>query len=129
MKQKEDLHILQILHDELMEKFLDDRNEVRRIARLNIEQNQENQRREYNKKCKSSYKYQIGDIVAIKRTQFGNGLKLKGKFLGPYKILKCIGCDRYEVRKLGFAEGPISTTTSADNMKLWKTDDSSGSDD
>ncbi|GFW83641.1 uncharacterized protein TNCV_2204901 [Trichonephila clavipes] len=60
---------------------------------------------------------QEGDLVAIQRTQFGAGLKLRPKFLGPYKVTKVNSKDRYEVEKVGQHDGPNSTTTSADLMK------------
>jgi Integrase core domain len=58
-----------------------------------------------------------GDLVAIRRTQFGSGLKLSPKFLGPYEVVKVQGNDRYEVQKCGEHEGPAKTSSSADNMK------------
>ncbi|GFS47831.1 uncharacterized protein TNCV_3598331 [Trichonephila clavipes] len=61
--------------------------------------------------------YKEGDLVAIQRTQFGAGLKLRPKFLGPYKVTKVNSKDRYEVEKVGQHKGPNSTTTSADLMK------------
>ncbi|GFW81273.1 hypothetical protein TNCV_376211 [Trichonephila clavipes] len=61
--------------------------------------------------------YKEGDLVAIQRTQFGAGRKLRPKFLGPYKVTKVNPQDRYEVEKVGQHEGPNSTTTSADLMK------------
>ncbi|GFV71334.1 uncharacterized protein TNCV_3133251 [Trichonephila clavipes] len=57
------------------------------------------------------------DLVAIQRTQFGAGLKLRPKFLGPYKVTKVNSKDRYKVEKVGQHDGPNSTTTSADLMK------------
>ncbi|GFU06783.1 tigger transposable element-derived protein 6 [Trichonephila clavipes] len=38
----------------------------------------------YNKK--KAPEYQVGDLVAVQRTQFGGGLKLRPKFFGPYQI-------------------------------------------
>lgn len=64
--------------------------------------------------------YEIGDLVAIKRTQFGTGLKIARKYLGPYKVKKIGVNERYEVEKVGEHEGPITTTTSADQMKPWR---------
>ncbi|GFV03808.1 transposon Tf2-9 polyprotein [Trichonephila clavipes] len=61
--------------------------------------------------------YKEGDLVAIQRTQFGAGLKLRTQFLGPYKVTKVNSMDMYEVEKVGQHEGPNSTTTSADLMK------------
>jgi len=64
-------------------------------------------------------RYTHGDLVAIKRTQFGPGLKLRNKFLGPYRITKIMRNDRYTVEKVGEHEGPQVTSTSADYMKPW----------
>lgn len=57
--------------------------------------------------------------MAIKRTQFVAGRKLASEFLGPYEIIKVKRNGRYDVRKVGDAEGPNVTSTSVDNMKLW----------
>ncbi|GFY35471.1 uncharacterized protein TNCV_195741 [Trichonephila clavipes] len=64
-----------------------------------------------------SLRIENGDLVAIQRTRFGAGLKLRPKFLVPYKVTKVNSKDRYEVVKVGQHEGPNSTTTSADLMK------------
>ncbi|GFS51431.1 retrovirus-related Pol polyprotein from transposon 17.6 [Trichonephila clavipes] len=66
-----------------------------------------------------SYQYEIGDIVAIQRTQFGTGLKLRPKFFGPYEVIKVKPKDRYDVRKIGLHEGPNTTSTAADHMKIF----------
>ncbi|GFX72161.1 retrovirus-related Pol polyprotein from transposon 412 [Trichonephila clavipes] len=70
----------------------------------------------YFRKKKASL-YKENDLVAIQRTQFGAGLKLRPKFLSPYKVTKVNSKDRYEVEKVGQHDGPNSTTTSADLMK------------
>lgn len=60
--------------------------------------------------------------MAIKRTQFGPGLKLKPKYLGPYRVTKLKRNDRYDVEKTdSSAEGPICTSTCAEYMKMWPT--------
>jgi len=64
-----------------------------------------------------------GDLVAIKRTQLGPGLKFRDKFLGPYKVIKGLRNDGYIVSKVGHHEGPQETSTSADHMKRWLPDD------
>ncbi|GFY33724.1 transposon Tf2-9 polyprotein [Trichonephila clavipes] len=71
------------------------------------------------KKRKKAYQYEIGDIVAIQRTQFGTGLKLRPNFFGPYETVKVKPKDRYDVRKIGLHEGPNTTSTAADHMKMW----------
>ncbi|GFV72438.1 hypothetical protein TNCV_639001 [Trichonephila clavipes] len=44
--------------------------------------------------------YQKGDLVAIQRTQFGSGLKLRPKFLGPYKVIEVKPRDRYNLERV-----------------------------
>lgn len=73
----------------------------------------------FNKNRKEAVRYRISDLVAIKRTQSGPGLKLAHKYLGPYKITKILRNDRYMVEKVGDQEGPYQTSTSPDHMKLW----------
>ena len=55
----------------------------------------------------------------IQRSQFGSGLKLKPKFLGPYKIVLKQRHGRYRVDKVGDSEGPYKTNRVADQMKPW----------
>ncbi|GFT47608.1 transposon Tf2-9 polyprotein [Trichonephila clavipes] len=85
-------------------------------CKKNIETLQSENRKTYNRRKKASL-YKEGDLVAIQRTQFGAGLKLRPKFLGPYKVTKVNSKDRYEVEKVGQHDEPNSTTTSADLMK------------
>ncbi|GIY37969.1 hypothetical protein CEXT_643261 [Caerostris extrusa] len=59
-------------------------------------------------------KYRISDLVAIKRTQFGTSLMLRLKYQGPYEVVNCDHSDRYDARKVG---QPNITTASADLMK------------
>ncbi|GFX83593.1 hypothetical protein TNCV_325421 [Trichonephila clavipes] len=66
-------------------------------------------RKTYNRRRKKASLYKEGDFVAIQRTQFGAGLKLRPKFLGPYKVTKVNSKDRYEVEKVGQHEGPNSS--------------------
>lgn len=119
MRQQEDVGLLKELDEELANVFIFEREQMRLIAKQNIERAQEQQRQYYDRKCKTSKQYRIGDIVAIERTQFGPGLKLKGKFLGPYSVVETIGRDRYRVRKIGVGEGPSQTSSEADLMKPW----------
>ncbi|GFV11745.1 hypothetical protein TNCV_977341 [Trichonephila clavipes] len=44
-------------------------------------------------------------MVAIIRTQFGNKLKLRIKYFGPYQLTKVKLHDRYDVAKIGDHEG------------------------
>ncbi|GFV17945.1 transposon Tf2-6 polyprotein [Trichonephila clavipes] len=80
---------------------------------------QDENRRTYNLRRRQAHKYQLHDLVAIKRTQFGPGLKLKQKYLGPYKVTKVKHNDTYDVEKCDFVDGPSKTSTCAEFMKLW----------
>ncbi|GFV21583.1 transposon Tf2-9 polyprotein [Trichonephila clavipes] len=116
MRNKEDILIKDLLLEEMAKELLEQReflrNDAKRTSKpysLKIER--------HNRRRKKASLYKEGDLVAIQRTQFGAGLKLRPKFLGPYKVTKVNSKDRYEVEKVGQHEGPNSTTTSADLMK------------
>ncbi|GFU72825.1 uncharacterized protein TNCV_2782901 [Trichonephila clavipes] len=72
--------------EEMVEKLQEQRNQLRQNVKRNIQKTQAENKRTYDRKSKKEPRYQIGDLVAIQRTQFGSGLKLRPKFLGPYKI-------------------------------------------
>ena len=120
MRMKEDLEIYELLLEEERESFSEERENLRKKAKEQILQVQEENIRNFNKKRKESTKYNEGDLVAIKRTQYGTGMKLKAKYLGPYQVIKVKRNNRYDVEKFDpSAEGPGVTSTSADFMKLW----------
>lgn len=107
MKSKEDLEVVQMLKEEELDQYDKSREELRIQAKQQILQVQDENRRNFNKNRKESTRYEMGEVVAIKRTQFGAGLKLKPKYLGPYKIVKVKRNDRYDVEKAdNSAEGP-----------------------
>ncbi|GFX57092.1 transposon Tf2-9 polyprotein [Trichonephila clavipes] len=116
---KQDLEILKLLEEEIVETFTENREKIREEAKRNILKMQEENCRNFNKKRKKAYQYEIGDIVAIQRTQFGTGLKLRPKFFGPYEVIKVKPKDRYDVGKIGLHERPNTTSTAADHMKMW----------
>lgn len=120
MRQKENVNIAKILEEISEEVFDEERNDLREEARRFIEKTQCENKKGFNKKRKKAVKYNSGDIIAIKRTQFGSRNKLYPKFLGPYKVTAVKGNDRYDVERIGKGDGPKITSTSADNMKEWK---------
>jgi len=95
MKHKEDIDILNIIEQESVELFNENRYDLRITARENIQKIQEENRRTASKITKLAQLYKEGDIVAIKRTQFGTGLKISPKFYGPYKT-----CDMVKKQKI-----------------------------
>ncbi|GBO22891.1 Transposon Tf2-9 polyprotein [Araneus ventricosus] len=119
MKNKEDIKVNEVLHEEYLNHLMHERDEMRNDAKKNILKVQEENRRNYDKKRKKAHQYKVGDFVAIQRTQFGTGLKLRPKFYGPYEVIKVKMKDRYDVKKLGQHEGPNITSTAADHMKMW----------
>lgn len=131
MRDKDD-NILELIEEENVQNFNEEREELRRKAKEGIQKIQEENRKNYNRKRKTAIQYSVGDLVAIKRTQFVQGFKLYPRYLGPYEVTCKKRNDRYDVRKVGQGEGPINTCSSADLMKPWTTttltDDSSGSD-
>lgn len=78
--------------------------------------------RTHNSKRKKATRYGENDLIAIKHMQFGTDLKLRGKFFGPYKIIKAKRNERFEVEKVGIHDGPYWTTSSVDFMKKWMND-------
>lgn len=119
MKAKEDVKIKELIEKEFIDLFVVDREKLRERAKQQILAIRDENNQTYNAKRKPAMQYQVGDLVAIKRTQFGTGLKLQSKNFGPYKIIKSKGNDRYDVQKLGIHDGPFCTSSSADNMTKW----------
>lgn len=114
MKVKEDSVLEDLLEAESAELFLEKRDELRQQVRENIAKIQEENRRDYNKKRKAPSIYKEDDLVAIRCTQGGLGLKLALKYFGPYRIKRVLRNDRYFVQKVGEGEGPRETSTATE---------------
>jgi len=119
MRTDEDQELANKLEEAMQNDFFEQRQEIRKLAKENIVKLQEENRKAFNRNRKPAMKYKIADLVAIQSTQLGGGLKLRGKFLGPYEVTKVKRKDRYDVVKIGQHEGPNNTSTSADLMKPW----------
>lgn len=89
-------------------------------AKWNIKKFQEISNAQYNKKYKIPNSHKTGDLVKIKKTQFGIGLKLQPKYFGPYRIKTFKSHNRYEVEKVGLHDGPQWTSTAVNFVK-WST--------
>ncbi|GFU42783.1 hypothetical protein TNCV_3139681 [Trichonephila clavipes] len=120
MKSCQDIEIVELLNDEITAQFQEQRDALRQDAKKQIYKVQDENRRTYNLRRRQAHKYQLHDLVAIKRTQFGPGLKLKQKYLGPYKVTKVKHNDTYDVEKCDFVDGPSKTSTCEEFMKLTK---------
>ncbi|GBM97294.1 Transposon Tf2-6 polyprotein [Araneus ventricosus] len=106
MRNKEDLHLRDLLMEEMMEELQEQRDELRQDAKKNIQKIQAENKRTYDRKCRNAPSYQRGDLVVIQRTQFGTGLKLRPRFLGPYRIVKVKPRNIYDLEKVGNHDGP-----------------------
>jgi len=108
--------------DDDIRKLFDELNYERdkiRTAQENIEKVQQENRKTFNEKRKIETDYNFGDLVGIKRTQYGVGMKLRPQFFGSYKIAKKMKYGRYEVQKVGNHEGPNLIATAAEFMNKW----------
>jgi len=119
MRIRDELNLQELIDEEYLVELEGERDEVREKAKENILKLQEENKKNYDKKRKAEQEYKLGELVAIKRTQFGTGMKLRPKFLGPYKIVEKQSKGRYRVEKVGEGEGPNKTISVAENMKKW----------
>lgn len=94
MRIKENPKIKELIEEEWIKMLEESQDELRTEAKEAILKIQQEKRR------KEARKFKENDLVAIKRTQLGPGLKLASKFLGPYQVIKVLRNDRYMVRKL-----------------------------
>nr|XP_022912019.1 uncharacterized protein LOC111423000 [Onthophagus taurus] len=88
MRYSEDLKSQELLEKDLIQRLDEERSQVRDDAAKQIARIQEENKRNYNKRRKKARVYEVGDWVAVQRTQFESGLKLRIKLLGPYKVIK-----------------------------------------
>jgi hypothetical protein len=120
MKHPNLIPICDLINEEYAKSFSEDRDAERREAKQYILKAQEEQRKTFNRKRVMATEYNIGDLVAIKRTQFLPMSTLKSKYLGPYRIVGRAGRNRYNVIKLRHSEGPTHTSTGSDFIKRWR---------
>lgn len=76
----------EILNEEACDSFFRDRDEVRAEARENILRIQNENIRTFNTKRRMEEEYDVNELVAIRRTQFGTGLKPRGNLLVLTKL-------------------------------------------
>ncbi|KAG5868594.1 hypothetical protein JTB14_033071 [Gonioctena quinquepunctata] len=114
MRNKEEVLIKELLEEATIQKFNENREDLRAESKKQILKVQEENRRTYNLRRRKPRIYRKGDLR---------------KFLGPYEVTKMKPNDRYDVMKVGHHEGPVRTSTCAEFMKPWVDNQSeSGSD-
>ncbi|KAG5892273.1 hypothetical protein JTB14_034224 [Gonioctena quinquepunctata] len=99
MRNKEKVLIKESLEEATIQKFNENREDLRAESKKQILKVQEENGRTYNLRRRKPRIYKKGDLVAINGTQFGVGIKIQRKFLGPYEVTKMKPNDRYDVVK------------------------------
>ncbi|GFY35430.1 transposon Tf2-9 polyprotein [Trichonephila clavipes] len=77
MRNKEDILIKDLLLEEMAKELLEESELLRNDAKKTVETLQSENRKTYNRRRKKASLYKESDLVAIQRTQFGAGLKLR----------------------------------------------------
>lgn len=116
LRTKDDLRIKELISQEVASSFSDLREEQRAKAKSQILKVQQENKKNFNAKREKTHQYKVGDQVAIKRTQFGAGFKLKKKNFGPHEVTQVKGNDRYGIQKIGIHEGPHQSSSLAEYM-------------
>lgn len=106
---RDDIELTEMLSRELSYEFDRERNDLRECARENLQRIQRENYKGYNRSRKEAKRYKESDLMTIRRTQRGPGLKLAHRYLEPYQIIRVLRNDRYVVRKIGEHEGRTET--------------------
>lgn len=83
MNSKTDYRIKELIEEEILNNFQNNRDELRLKAKEAIQKIQTENRHSYNLRRKKPNKYNVNDMVLVKRTQATPGSKFGSKFLGP----------------------------------------------
>lgn len=103
----------------------DDLPDIRDEVKARIDREQAKQKERYDRNRKHARTYSEGELVKITKTNFSNdgqSKKLIPSFVGPYRVSKVLGMDRYVVAPipgLVDTESRRPTTVAADRMKPW----------
>lgn len=104
MKVKNNVKITDLSNAEAQSDFINNREQLKKDAKKQISKIQNENRKTQNLRRRKSNNCKHNNIVAIKHMQQGPGLKLKLKYLGPYKVLKAKIKEIQDVKKVGFID-------------------------
>ncbi|XP_055713261.1 uncharacterized protein LOC129807792 [Phlebotomus papatasi] len=93
----------------LEEDFDEERYGLQDLARQNISKIHDENKRSYDLRSRRANDYRIGDLVAIRETEFDVGYKVRKKFVAPNEVIEILPHNRYKVKKMGTEEGPEQT--------------------
>lgn len=103
----------------------DDVTTVRENVKDKIDIEQEKQKQSYDRDRHPARVYAEGELVKITKTNFqneGKSKKLLPIYVGPYRVIKILGNDRYRVASIPGLKGTRNkrqTTVAADRMRPW----------
>lgn len=98
---------------------------LRQCVAENLESNAELQKQRFDKKRINAKNYQEGDLVLVKiqsQSNDGRSRKLLPVFKGPFKIVRSLGNDRYEISDIRGSERSnkyYTGTAAAEQIKPW----------
>ncbi|KAK9727531.1 hypothetical protein QE152_g19101 [Popillia japonica] len=92
MTRFEGITLKAVIEKEYANLFMEEREELHKMAKQQMAIVQKKNIATFNKKRQTAAEYKVGDLVAIRRIQFHNLLKLL-PFLRPYNVAKSIGPD------------------------------------
>ncbi|KAI5638085.1 hypothetical protein NE865_09206 [Phthorimaea operculella] len=98
---------------------------IRTQVKNKIDQEQEKQKQRYDRKRKPARIYNERDLVKITKVSFNNdgkSKKLLPSFIGPFRVKKVLGQDRYQITSVPGFNGNTNkriTTVAADRMMPW----------
>lgn len=124
--------LTEYLEDCLPQRGRGNMEELRDIAKQNIEKVQNYNLKQSELKNRNVKTFHVGDFVVIKNvdTTVGTNKKLLPKFKGPYAIHKVLPNDRYVIRDIEncqITQIPYNGVVEACNIKMWKTNSESQS--
>lgn len=98
--------------------------EIQAEVKDKIDLEQEKQKEYYDRNRYPAQVYQKGDLVKITKVNFqndGKSKKLLPSYIGPYRVTRVLGQDRYRIASIpGFSTANSRTTTiAAERMRPW----------
>lgn len=98
---------------------------IRSEVKERIDEEQEKQKQRYDQNRRPARVYSEGDLVKITKVSFNNdgkSKKLLPSYMGPFRVTKVLGQDRYKIASIPGFSGSTSkrtTTVAADRMLPW----------
>lgn len=98
---------------------------VRKKIQSHITEDQAKQKLYYNKARREADRYKVGDVVLVliitSAANTGSSKKLFPKFKSPFKVVKELFNDRYQVEDLREGHRKSVTVVSVEKLKPWVT--------